>query len=436
MARHSSRHRNATPASSEAVGRSAVFARIAGVREGLTRLVGPSAASAAGQWRRYVAPMLRSLTGVGRAILLFGLIGWILAWRLGWVEMAVIAVACILLLVIAALFTLGTTKLDVATVVEPLRVTVGEALTGELEVTNVAHAPLVSAQVEFPIGHAAVTFDLPVLMPGKQHSEIFVVPTDRRGVITVGPVTSVRGDPLGVFRRELAWTEQTEVFVHPLVTSLDPLGAGLIRDLEGNSSQNVSMSDLSFHALREYVPGDDLRHVHWRSSAKHGQLLVRQFLDTRRSHLTAIVDANPEAYRSADDYETGISAAASLLVRALRDGYDVSFLSGTATMTKATGRAALDACSRAEPQSISVVEVAAQASRIAPDTSVVFLVTGPGTDYLTLQRAASQFGVETGRAALRVDSTKTPGLRTAGDLPVMTVASLDQLGLVLRWGLG
>jgi uncharacterized protein (DUF58 family) len=176
--------------------------------------------------------------------------------------------------------------------------------------------------------------------------------------------------------------------------------------------------------------------VHWRSSAKHGQLLVKQFLDTRRSHLTAVVDSNPAAYRSEEDYETAISAAASLLVRALRDGYDVSFLSGDAVMSMATGRAALDVCSRAEATARSMVDVAAHAARVAPDTSVVFLVTGPESPFLTLQRAAGQFGVETGRAALRVDSTKAPTLRTTGDLPVITIASLDQLSLVLRWGLG
>ena len=56
------------------------------------------------------------------------------------------------------------------------------------------------------------------------------------------------------------------------------------------------MSDLAFHALREYVPGDDLRHVHWRSSARAGELLVRQYHDTRRNHATVVVDADPAAY--------------------------------------------------------------------------------------------------------------------------------------------
>ena len=61
------------------------------------------------------------------------------------------------------------------------------------------------------------------------------------------------------------------------------------------------MSDLAFHALREYQPGDDRRYVHWRSSAKHGRLLVRQFLDTRRSHLAVVVDTDPGYAGGEDD---------------------------------------------------------------------------------------------------------------------------------------
>ena len=71
-----------------------------------------------------------------------------------------------------------------------------------------------------------------------------------------------------IFSRDVAWTPVREMLVRPPMVPLDSLGAGLLRDLEGVSTDAVSQSDLAFHALREYVPGDDLRHVHWRSSAK------------------------------------------------------------------------------------------------------------------------------------------------------------------------
>jgi len=388
---------------------------------------------------RAVEPVLATVTGIGWALVVMCVLAWLLAGRLGWVEMAVLALACLVLLAIAALFMIGRTRIAVTTVVEPPRVTVGQPLTGELRARNDARVPLVSVSLEFPIGEGGVTYDLPTLLPGHDHAELFAVPTERRGVIPVGPVRTVRGDPLGLFRREQEWTETTEVFVHPRVTPLEPFGVGLIRDLEGTTAQSTSMSDLAFHALREYVPGDDLRHIHWRSSARHGQLLVRQFLDTRRSHLVVVVDSRPTAYASEDEYETAISIAASLLRRGLLDEYDVSFCSGEARMLRAStaggGRTALDACSRAVPSGHDLVDMAAQAARLAPDASLAILVSGTHADFLTLQRAAGQFPVEAASAGIRVDAAQRPGLRTTADLPLLTVPRLDALAPVLSRGL-
>ena len=82
------------------------------------------------------------------------------------------------------------------------------------------------------------------------------------------------------------------------------------------------MSDLAFHALREYVPGDDLRHVHWRSSAKAGELLVRQYHETRRGHVTILVDDRRVSYRRLRDFELAVSVATSIALRAVRDDFD------------------------------------------------------------------------------------------------------------------
>ena len=375
------------------------------------------------------------VTSAGRAVLALAITAWVLAWRLGWTEMAVIAGGSAFLLIVGALFLIGRTHLAVVLEAEPARVTVGDPVAGSITVVNRSKWPLLPLVLEVPVGPGGVAFDLPGVAPGGSYPDIFIVPTEERGVIDVGPATSVRGDPLGLFRRDIEWTEAIEVFVHPRTTNLDPLGAGLVRDLEGRTSQNVSMSDLAFHALREYVPGDDLRHVHWRSSARHGKLQVRQFLDTRRSHLNAIVDSQIESYRNDEDYETAISVAASLVVRAIHDEFDATFLSGPHAMTRGTGKAALDACSRAEPGDDSLVQVASRGNMLAPDTSVLFLITGPHTDFITLQRAAAQFPVDVGKIAVRVDHEAGSSLRRAGDLPVLTLANLAELPALLRWGL-
>ena len=72
-------------------------------------------------------------------------------------------------------------------------------------------------------------------------------------MIPVGPATTRRGDPLAILSRDVEWTDVAEILVRPPMVPMDSLGAGLLRDLEGVSTDAVSQSDLAFHALREYV---------------------------------------------------------------------------------------------------------------------------------------------------------------------------------------
>ena len=110
------------------------------------------------------------------------------------------------------------------------------------------------------------------------------LPTERRAVIDLGPLRAVRGDVFGLIRRVVQWPVHRQVFVQP--RTVRPTGSlpGFVRDLEGEESTKRTASDLSFHTLREYVPGDDRRFIHWKSTARNGTLQVREFLQTHRSH--------------------------------------------------------------------------------------------------------------------------------------------------------
>ncbi len=261
----------------------------------LARRTGPVREATRPVWSP-VADFLRWVSPLGWSILALGVVAWVVAALGDWDEWAMIGAAAIALVVCCALLAVGRTRVRIDTEVDPLRVTVGEPATGRISVTNESKRGMLPLLVELPVGLTAARFTLPPLGSGKAHEELFVVPTERRGVIPVGPASTIQGDPLGIVRRTLRWTDVTELFVHPRTISLESLGAGLLRDLEGETTQEMSMSDLAFHALREYQPGDDRRYIHWRSSAKAGRLLVRQFLDTRRSHLTVAVDADPERF--------------------------------------------------------------------------------------------------------------------------------------------
>jgi hypothetical protein len=96
---------------------------------------------------------------------------------------------------------------------------------------------------------------------------------------------------------------------------------------------------------------------------------------------------------------------------------------------------ALDACSRATPKHTNLIEISAEAARQAPDASLVMLVTGRYPEFVTLQRAAGQFSVDTTTVAVRVDSSQRAGFKAVADLPMLTLPDLDQLPIVMSRGL-
>ncbi len=175
-----------------------------------------------------------------------------------------------------------------------------------------------------------------------------------------------RGDPLGIFSRDVAWTDGPRGAGPPAAAADGARWApACCATSRACSTDAVSQSDLAFHALREYVPGDDLRHVHWRSSAKvmgsagETELLVRQYLDTRRSHATIVVDDDPMAWADPDDFETAMSVAASLAVRAILDDFEISFMCGDQAATGNDGHLALDAVCRADFGRAGLVDLGA-----------------------------------------------------------------------------
>jgi uncharacterized protein (DUF58 family) len=388
--------------------------------------------------RRRVWPVLRVVTPLGWLVLTVALGAWLVGVVLGWVELTLLAATVLCAFAACTVLTLGRTVLRVTIDVRPHRLTVGTRAAGRVEVTNLSRRRLLPIALELPVGRAPITFDLPVLAGGAPHEEMFIVPTERRGVVPVGPATTVRGDPFGLLRRAVSWTDVTELFVHPVTVALDPFGAGLLRDLEGRTTNDISLSDLAFHALRAYAPGDDWRYIHWRSSAKvgagapGGRFLVRQFLDTRRSRLLVVVDGDPAAYAAPDDFEIAISAGASMAVRALRDEMDTTVVAAGQVVRGETVQRTLDGFARVEFGGIDLADAAARGSRVAADTSMALLITGTAPTFARLRAAAAHFSPEVTTVAVRVDPAATAGISAAGSLTVLTLAALSELPALLR----
>lgn len=101
----------------------------------------------------------------------------------------------------------------------------------------------------------------------------------------------------------LVWTAREQVIVHPRTIAIPSTSTGLVRDLEGQATTDLSPADIAFHAIREYMPGDDPRTIHWKSTAKSGALMVRQFEDTRRSHLVVALGIARGEFADDEEFE-------------------------------------------------------------------------------------------------------------------------------------
>jgi uncharacterized protein (DUF58 family) len=179
------------------------------------------------------------------------------------------------------------------------------------------------------------------LPSGQEVEHTYSVRCSRRGVYQVGPLVAVAGDPLGLRQRETVIAEPFELLVHPRVELVSD--RPLTRQFEDPPMRPpVSKpwpSGLEFYGMREYVPGDDLRRIVWRASARTGKIMVREAEQGITDKITIILDTDRGSHSRdgeglSESFEAGIRAAASLGVRHLREGYEVKIETNAGPLTR------------------------------------------------------------------------------------------------------
>lgn len=400
--------------------------------------------SSAGRLRGAGAPLAAAWHRTGATREIVSPLGWLvvagalglgwLGWTQGWLEFRVLAVMLGVIALLALAFTFGRWQYRANLDLETTRVRIGESALGRVLLTNTATHATASTLIELPVGRNTAHFRVPRLGVGETHEEVFQVPARRRGVVTIGPVRSVRTDPLGLFHRQRTWTDPIDLFVHPATVLLDTYAMGFLRDVEGVTTQNLSSSDVSFHALRDYVPGDDRRSIHWRTTARVGRLMVRQFEETMRSHLLLVLSLRPEDYASDDDFELAVSVAGSLGQSAVAEERQVSVHTSTGLLEFPSGPGLLDALCRVErlPGSAPLPAQAARASREVPSASVAAIITGSLAEPADLRAAQASLPAELSSYAVRCGNALTAARRRAASLVVLDVASLRDLQRGMR----
>lgn len=385
-------------------------------------------------WLSYAWPVLSVVSLLGWVVLAAAIGLWWAGAAWGWQEAKSAALVAFLLFVLAIAFIVGRSAYGVVLDLARTRVAVGDDAVGSIAVSNVSTRPLLPAALELPVGANTAVFHLPRMKPAQVHEDLFTIPTARRAVIVVGPVRSVRADPLHLLRRRVLWTEPVDLFVHPRTVSLGSSAAGFIRDLEGMPTTELSSADVSFHALRDYVPGDDRRHIHWKTTARTNKLMVRQFEETRRAHLAIALSINTDEYDSEAEFEMAISVAASIGRQAIREQRDLDVLTQKGPLRCETGRSLLDDTTRivGAPMRKTAVDLARNLADTVPNASVVFFVVGSHVTATQLRTSAASVPPGVRSLAVRVQPGAAPSRANIADLTVLTVGDLDDLAIVLR----
>lgn len=406
-----------------------------------------NAAARALPWRDRLRPFLvvpqpvrdglSVVTGYGWAVVGATVALGITGAVLGWTELLAMAIGLATVVVIALVLTAGGAPVDLTLSLIPPRVRAGASSRAWLVATNRRPRRVRSATLELPVGEARGAFRMRSLPPGEQDDFTVDIPTSRRGIIVVGPVRIVRGDPLGLAKRSVSSSVPIELFVHPRVLPIPSLDAGFVRDLEGRPTSDPSVSDLDFHTLRPYVAGDDRRHVHWQSSARVSAqrgvttLMMKGYTDTRRSHLGLVFDGRLAGYADDAAFEDAVTAAASVAVRALRDEMEVTVVAADHAMDRVGIVRTLDGFARVTPAPTTLPVLAARLTTLAPSTSIVVLVTGGDTPFRELQRASAQFGPHVRTVVVRLAPQERSSTSSVLGFSVLTLGSLSDLSRIV-----
>lgn len=257
------------------------------------------------------------LAVVGAALLIAG------GRVLGQPELFALGLATAHLPVLAAASVLARRlDLEVGRSVHPVEVQVGTPTRVDLRIRNRRIAPTPVLRLREPVsGTRGADLRVAPLSRGEEATAAYRLPTERRGLVEVGPLEVVVEDPFGLVRVATRGAPATAVTVYPHVDPIPPLPYTAGHDpLAGARHPNsLGRTGDDFYALRPYVVGDDLRRVHWPSSARHDELLVRQQEEPWQARTTVLLDVRSAAH-GGESLEIAVSAAASIVAAAARRG--------------------------------------------------------------------------------------------------------------------
>lgn len=331
---------------------------------------------------------LRGLTTRGRSFLAAGAAALVSAVILGERDLLRVAILLAAIPLLAAAYV-GQTRyrLSCTRTVEPARAPVGTPARVLLRLSNLSRLPTGTLMLEDRLPYALGTRPRLVLerLGGQRVSTVaYTVRAEVRGRYDVGPLVVRLADPFGMCELTRAFSSVGQLTVVPQTVALpnvrlagEHLGSGDSR------ARSVAVHGEDDAATREYRNGDDLRRVHWRSTARTGELMVRREEQPWESRATVVLDTRRHGHRGegpTSSFEWAVSATASIALHLRRAGYRIRLVTGSGIDIDANERdgegAVLDCLAEVQSSSANTTIALIDLVRRRTDGGLVIAVLG------------------------------------------------------------
>ncbi|MGW2019271.1 DUF58 domain-containing protein [Streptomyces sp. NPDC001927] len=288
---------------------------------------------------------LSGLTTRGRSFLAAGVAAGICAYVLGQGDLlrvglllAALPLICVGVLHRTRYRVAGSRRLS------PQRVAVGSEARVHLRMDNVSKLPtgllMLQDHVPYMLGPRP-RFVLDRVEAGGRREVSYRVRSDLRGRFPLGPLQLRLNDPFGMCELTRSFSAYDTLTVVPRTEALPAVKlTGEASGYGDGSLRSLALAGDDDIIPRAYRHGDDLRRVHWRSTARYGELMVRREEQPQRARCTVLLDTRAIAYQGAGPdsaFEWAVSGAASVLVHMLERGFSVRLLTDTGTAVPGEG---------------------------------------------------------------------------------------------------
>ena len=336
-------------------------------------------------------PTLRgwAFSGAGLALI-------VLWYALGDIELLLVA----LFLVIAQVFALALVRarrsqLEVNRRLGSATVHDGDTTSVTLLIENQSKRAIGNISIEDDVNQLGVaSFEVARLRKGESTTATYRVTCRPRGVYRVGPTMVSISDPLGLAETRGPIGPVDRIVVYPALEELTgfPIVRGQDPAMQASRPEHSRRGGEDFYTLREYQRGDDLRRVHWPSSAKTDELMIRQLETPWQSRALVLLDVRDGSYESREAFEKAVSGAATIVTHLVGSGFDADLWAGDADPIDASRYgSAMERLALVQPDSAIDIQAVATRIRQKGGGGALVIITGVADrSLLSVQRLLSR----------------------------------------------